>query len=208
MTKLLYCNINEVSDTNLKLLTESLPEFFKSEIKRYRNYIDVKSRVIGKLMLIHSLRETKSENLLDYWFRDKNNKPSIKSWFNFNISHSHDLVTFAYSDELIGIDIEKKVDFEYMHILPCLHNDEISFIKSGNSIDRFYEIWVKKEALLKADGVGITADLRNINVSLNFARFKDEMWYFHNVLDIPGYKFSLASKQQLCNISVRHFPIC
>jgi 4'-phosphopantetheinyl transferase len=88
----------------------------------------------------------------------------------FNMSHSSDISVLGFDpDSEIGVDVEKinqNVDYEVIarHFFT---QNEISYIyhEKGNAIRRFYEIWTRKEALLKALGIGITENL-NIEVSI------------------------------------------
>jgi 4'-phosphopantetheinyl transferase len=82
----------------------------------------------------------------------------------FNMSHSSDVSVIGFDPASeIGVDVEKineNVDYESIisHFFTC---NEISYIHSrrNESLRRFFEIWTRKEALLKALGIGITENL-------------------------------------------------
>jgi 4'-phosphopantetheinyl transferase len=51
---------------------------------------------------------------------------------------------------------------------PCAHPQERTHIEQLNAhakLEAFYEIWVTKESILKAAGVGLTEDLQDLSVS-------------------------------------------
>lgn len=92
---------------------------------------------------------------------DKYNKPWLEgnSLF-FNISHTRWAFTFAISQSSrVGVDLEKterNIDFETI-IKRFFCRSECEFIleSPGDSANRFFLLWTRKEALLKALGIGI-----------------------------------------------------
>lgn len=99
--------------------------------------------------------------------------PDIKRGnLNFNISHSHESAIYVVAyDRLVGIDIEhirSNRDIEQLaqrFFLP----GESAFIGSlppERRLEAFYSGWVRKEAYLKATGVGL-AGLEDVEVSIS-----------------------------------------
>jgi 4'-phosphopantetheinyl transferase len=98
------------------------------------------------------------------------NKPRLKgNSIFFNISHTRDSFVFAISERSeIGIDLEK-VDrnIDFMSIAKkFFSNDEYAFIlkKPEDSRNRFFLLWTRKEAVLKAMGTGIISSLSHVEV--------------------------------------------
>jgi len=131
--------------------------------------------------------------------KDKNNKPFIANEhndLNFNISHSGNkiLLTFDIDNRLLGIDVER-IDKQYEFkpvIKDYFTNEEQRFILEENSRDRFFQVWTRKEALMKALGTGLTDEIKNINVLTDFIKvdsktFKINTFQLHN-----NYLMSLA----------------
>ncbi|MFN3695212.1 MAG: 4'-phosphopantetheinyl transferase family protein, partial [Ignavibacterium sp.] len=94
-----------------------------------------------------------------------------RSGIHFNYSHSDDFLIFAVSKNIeVGIDIELVKDLPDLIDLAknYFSDSEFQHFHSlENKIDRinfFYKIWTRKEALLKAAGIGITDDLKSINL--------------------------------------------
>jgi phosphopantetheinyl transferase len=94
-------------------------------------------------------------------------KPSIQKYSRkmfFNLSHSSGVSVLAFDPEHeIGVDVEKTdAEFEYEPIVrQFFTQEEGQYIRQseGGSMKRFYEIWTRKEAYLKAVGAGITKGL-------------------------------------------------
>lgn len=91
---------------------------------------------------------------------------------HFNLSHSEDYIIYAFcfNDE-VGIDIEKiDPSINHLEISENYFTDiEIKYLKDSTDKDirakRFFRIWTRKEALLKALGIGLLLDLKKINVT-------------------------------------------
>jgi len=92
----------------------------------------------------------------------------------FNISHSHDLILIAITvEDPIGIDVEynnKKRSIERL-VETIFSPSEMKFfltLKSQREKEKtFFRCWTRKEAYLKAIGIGLRQDLTNISVDLN-----------------------------------------
>ncbi len=86
---------------------------------------------------------------------------------SFNISHSGNKVLVAVSNDPVGIDIEqvKNTELEMLAAAVFSSQELHLFRTAGNSSHMFYQLWTRKEALLKNVGVGLLDDLRSIDVS-------------------------------------------
>lgn len=104
--------------------------------------------------------------------RYKENKPFADNCF-VSISHSGDMVAICKSDNPVGIDIEF-IDRErdYKKIAKRFYQGKELDYVGDFSLERFYEIWTKKEAYAKIDGNGI------IEIHKGF-----------DVLSVDGYTF-------------------
>lgn len=110
-------------------------------------------------------------NPLEISFVNSNsNKPELKDNSTyFNITHTRDAFAFAINQDFyVGIDLEK-VDqqFDFTSIVKFYFNyEERDYIleSKDNASDRFYLLWTQKEALFKAIGSGILANLKDMIV--------------------------------------------
>ena len=90
-------------------------------------------------------------------------KPQIAAPFFFNASSSFDEVVFAFSAEReVGIDIERIREFSFENMITDHFTTERAEMILNAPIDQsthaFFREWVRKEAQLKALGLGIAAE--------------------------------------------------
>ena len=97
--------------------------------------------------------------------------------FNFNISHSGDMVVVAYGDSLVGVDVERMrcresdlkvakrcfLPEEYTFITDDEFNADLDGI-SYSTEERFFMVWTMKEAYLKYKGCGISVPMNSFCV--------------------------------------------
>ncbi len=84
-------------------------------------------------------------------------KPFIEGLpIHFNLSHTKAYAFIGFHSELsIGVDIEKRRDYDNFIKSSILHDKERNYIlNSKDPLDTFYQFWCAKEALLKALGTG------------------------------------------------------
>ena len=89
----------------------------------------------------------------------------------FNLSHSGEIIIYAVSlSNDVGIDIEI-LDSTINHLEIAKNyfsSKETLFLKNSKNqfeiISKFFRIWTRKEALLKAVGTGLLLDLKQIDV--------------------------------------------
>lgn len=144
---------------------------------------------------------------------DKNNKPFLKgNPLFFNISHSREAFAFAISQHSrVGIDLEKvNKDIDFVSVTKrffCSQESEFILETPGDSINRFFLLWTRKEALLKALGTGIITNFSRIEV-LKQKNILDRK-LFDNMIDdslfcdyfiyskkISDYYLSIAASQK------------
>lgn len=88
-----------------------------------------------------------------------NGKPFLNTGIVFNISHSLGfsalVVSNAYSN--IGIDIEVNRPYKYWERIARRYflKSEQEYCAENNRLERFWQIWVKKEAIVKCLGGSI-----------------------------------------------------
>src|SRR5271165_5507248 len=132
---------------------------------------------------------------------------------HFNLSHSGSLAIFAFNlDTEIGVDIEE--------LRPISHASEIAnrFFAPEESADfrrltgnadpeyepqLFFTCWTRKEAYVKAIGVGLDLPLDRFRVSLDprqppaLLRIDDDdpnCWCLHSIASIPGFLAAVACR--------------
>ncbi|GGE47188.1 4'-phosphopantetheinyl transferase [Pedobacter psychrotolerans] len=209
MVVIKYCNIDVIKDADISHYMNYLPSFMLKEVLRYKYDNDRKSRLLARLMLQESLTETSSTQSLKDWRRNANNKPFMVNWHAFNISHSSDVVVFAYTTgEAVGIDIEQKADVSYQDILNNFHPEEKQYINSSSDPKNcFYNLWVKKEALLKAIGIGVVNGLNDFTCINNSLSHQQRTWYLKELQIHPEYSCYLCLLDLEQDIMIREFKL-
>ena len=109
--------------------------------------------------------------------RNANGKPYVAGHpdFYFNISHAGEYVVLAYSEEPVGVDIERIREQNERVAKRCFTESENQFIfnretgdiseeKSNDINSRFYQLWTMKEAYLKLTGQGISVPLNSFEI--------------------------------------------
>jgi 4'-phosphopantetheinyl transferase len=103
----------------------------------------------------------------------------------------------------VGVDLEQvSVGFEWQGPASiAFHPNEQQFVQSGLiRPERFFRIWVRKEALLKATGVGLSDKLANISVADLDGTLRGEVrmpdgkkWFLVDGHADTGYAAALAA---------------
>ncbi len=145
---------------------------FNSDIYR-KTYISC--HALLRLILAAKLNMEPSDLSI---IKGSNNKPVLSSnQAYFNLSHTKDAFAFAISRDFhVGIDLEKiKQNINLRSIINKFFNvKEREYIldEEEESFNRFFLLWTRKEAFLKALGTGIIENLNQIIVSepVNFIK--------------------------------------
>lgn len=119
----------------------------------------------------------------------------------FNLTHSADMAACAISiDQELGVDIEKMGSESKEDLAKRFFSQtEHSLISEGSHesrITRFYQIWVRKEAILKATGKGLSTPLNQFSVSvepgLTHIELENKVWSLLPLSIHPDYQAALA----------------
>ncbi|WP_018969778.1 4'-phosphopantetheinyl transferase family protein [Rubritalea marina] len=109
--------------------------------------------------------------------KNRYSKPRLKgSELQFNVSHSGDYIVYAFTQHReLGIDIEKTTPNFASHRLATRYFSEAECQSLNNLTEKefsraFYAIWSRKEAYIKAIGMGLSADLKAFSVDHQSSR--------------------------------------
>ena len=145
-----FFNLKELDS----FLSDEKNKDYIEEITHNNNFINIqkKKEYIASFLL-------KKRFIKDIYFNEFD-KPLSKEIF-FNISHSHDLICLATSEDFdIGVDIEKNRPMNEKLSEYISNKEELDEIKKNNN---FFEIWTAKEAIVKAIGTGLNKKINTIN---------------------------------------------
>ncbi|HEX7140823.1 MAG TPA: 4'-phosphopantetheinyl transferase superfamily protein [Vicinamibacterales bacterium] len=102
--------------------------------------------------------------------RTEHGKPFLlESDLHFSLSHSHDFIAIAVAHAPVGIDVERiRPEVETSEIASrYFRPDEVQWIANQRQRDlAFFQLWTLKEAIIKADGRGLSLPLDEVCVDL------------------------------------------
>jgi 4'-phosphopantetheinyl transferase len=107
----------------------------------------------------------------------------INSELDFNISHSGEYIVCGISSTgKIGVDIEEIKEVPFEDFTDNFTQSEWRNIENGKTkIAGFYDYWTKKEAFLKAIGMGLNVPLNQIEILDNKILWENKEWFLHEV---------------------------
>jgi 4'-phosphopantetheinyl transferase len=128
------------------------------------------------------------------------------SSLTFSLSHSDSIAVLAVAHELpVGVDVEEVKPIEPEVAATHFSASELSDLSGlqGDAwLDGFYRCWTRKEAILKAEGVGLHRALDSFDVALLPARPVELLrtrvrflypWRLYDVSPAPGTIGALAT---------------
>lgn len=159
----------------------------KRRVDRFRFQDDKKRTVVGEMLARQSISEWCGVPKESIVFEiAEHGKPYAKGLnVEFNISHSADMVVCVVDDNPVGVDIEKirSVDLntakrifsknEIRYIFECIPDiEDYNHYLNYAVLQRFFELWTKKEAYGKLVGIGIDTEIKMNSYFKSL--FKDE----------------------------------
>jgi 4'-phosphopantetheinyl transferase len=205
---LYYTTISE--EHHGSVMTRHLKKFgmaYQDKIKRYRRWQDAQLSLLGKILLFEGSRDLFGKYYDETHLRfTKYNKPFFeKAGFQFNISHSGEIVICAFCEQgEIGIDIETVSDIKIEDFKPQMTENEWSRIAlSDNKSDTFFDYWTQKEAVIKAHGFGLSIPLRSFEIVSNVTVIQQEPFYLKEISVDKNYKCYVASNRYIENVFVK-----
>lgn len=132
--------------------------------------------------------------------------------FDFNISHSHGLITVALSKTLkLGIDAEKIRPLQRLNFKMVLSSQELNQIKKDPAL--FFELWSKKEAVVKAANTAGLSRMRHVTLQpeQQAAILDERTWHLKPMAELmkANNKFAvyLATSRLPDNVLVQAFEL-
>jgi 4'-phosphopantetheinyl transferase len=201
MTQILYSYICERNHNYL--LTNYLDGFsddFQKKILAYRRWQDSQLSLLGRLLLRHGLHQTSKNFVEEDLSYTLYSKPFLNNTTTkFNISHSGEIVVCVLSDRNdVGIDIEIIQDINIEGFESQMTNREWNnlFLNEDSRI-AFFDYWTQKEAVIKANGKGLSIPLKSFEVMNHYAKIEDDDFFVKEIFLDEKYKCHLAFKDKI-----------
>lgn len=163
-------NIRDLSDDSYIHYYSLMSENKKQQVDRFRFEDDKNRTVVGEMLARKAISEwcgVPEESII--FGTAEHGKPYAKDFnVEFNISHSADMVVCVVDDKPVGVDIEKIRPVDLNTAKRIFSNEEIEYIfgsvpdiedyndyLNDVALQRFFELWTKKEAYGKLVGIGL-----------------------------------------------------
>ena len=195
---ILYVKFNSPLPSHVQLhYLEQIPHDQAGRILKFRRWQDQHASLFGRLLLMKGLGHFGLGSLgisdLEY---TKYGKPYLKGNVNFNIAHSNEYALCAFVEKgEIGVDIEYiEQDINIRDFEMVFSDREMNeILESDNPVETFYFYWSLKESVIKADGRGLSAPVKEIILNENTAMLEHKLFHVRRINLDPRYKASIAS---------------
>lgn len=150
-------------------------------------------------------------------------KPAIENddQWQFNLSHSNGWVALAVRQQVpVGVDIEVQRDRKDVQGLAerFFSQSEADLLRACDDAERqslFYQLWVAKEAILKAHGVGIAHYLNQVRLNVQDTQVRieslpesfgdDQNWHLQILIPAKNTLLAIASPAPVTEVNL--FPV-
>lgn len=197
MVYIFYTRLSGKLDMNsFNYYLDQLPEALQLKISRYRHWQDAHRSLLGKVLLMKGLHTL---GLTGYSMRNLKftafERPYFDDLVDFNIAHSGKFIVCALSlTNKIGIDVEEVKPIELGDFEANFSEEEwMKIFADDDKYRGFYKFWTKKEAFLKAIGMGLNVPLREAEVLEDKIEWKDQVWFLQEIELDNEYVFHLSS---------------
>ena len=182
------------SEEERKAAFLKMPKMISDKIMTNNDLLTQQLKLKGKLQLLRLLETFRLSYTLDRLCFTNSNRPYFHSDFDFNISHSGDIVICGgLKNGRIGIDIEKIKPLDINLFENYFSSDEWHIVKkSKNDLSSFYRFWTRKEALAKAIGLGVLEEFSSLEVINDVVETNGCRFYLHELSINEGYIASMA----------------
>lgn len=193
---------------------KELPKIKQKQVKRLRQQNDQLLSLAGLQLLKIGISEVSGKLFtLDQLRFPEKAKPFLAGNIDFNISHSGDVVCCVISDSTkVGIDLELQ-----RNVTPATMNKFLD--ESVDSLDntpnksmkyRFFDIWTKNEAIIKAANHGSIYNMHDIQHEKAGGYYQNHFWYTYPVDIVPAddnneYTCHIACSEQIDVNDIKYF---
>ncbi len=183
------------SPTLLEGLLARLPAPMRQSITQLKRWEDRQRSLAGKLLLDRALGLLGRPSSLDDVVLTPFNKPVINGELYFNISHSGNyVVCCATKNHPVGIDVELMVALNIHEFRSQMTDSEWRRVEGSEDPRReFYKYWTDKEAVIKANGKGLSIPLKEFEIIDGQTVIENCVWFVSTVDLDERYSCSIAS---------------
>lgn len=198
----IFDRLDQYTDEAYEAHLASLPIWRREKALQYKKFDDRKRSVLAFVLLQRALREEYGITEIPEFVYNEFGKPSFSNLpIHFSLSHCKDAVACAVSDYNIGIDVESVMPYNPDMARRVCTADELKMLEQSSNKDvEFIKLWTVKEAISKYEGMGLSLQFAEIDVSkyavhtnmfkskkpvLSIASDRDSKIFSQNLLTIP-----------------------
>lgn len=181
--RIFLADINDITEEHINFVSEAR----RQKAERLKKPDDKKRCIAGGLLIKHFFD---GANITENEF----GKPVADNGMYFNISHSGKYVMFAISDCEIGCDIEqiKYVKADKTGKIVFCQNEMEKIRSADDKLKVFFDLWTKKESLLKCIGEGFHRKAKSVDTSSGVYRENGKCFYM-KTWNFSDYTMSVCS---------------
>jgi 4'-phosphopantetheinyl transferase len=194
------------------LNAEEIARADRFRFPHHRQYF-IAGRAILRLIL-SSYLQIPAEKLI-FSYQDYGKPYLAQNDLQFNVSHSHAYAVYAITPvHRIGVDLEKVED----HYADGVANrcfsaweyQQLACLSAPERVQGFYRIWSRKEALIKALGLGLSFPINSFSVPIDEPCISPALlfngtcdWHLQSFHSINGFVSAFATQQSVQRL--KHF---
>ena len=179
-----FDNMEQCTEEEVQRLLPLVPAQRREQALRYKHTLG-RFCCLKSWLMVKGLMDEGISGLAGEWEYNEYGKPNIKGGLHFSISHCKAGIAVAVDDQPIGIDIEAIRHADEELIERVMNEQERKQIKTDRDFTR---LWTGKEAVVKAQGVGISSFEQ-----LQKVLAENEEWIVESV-EKENYIYSIAHK--------------
>jgi 4'-phosphopantetheinyl transferase len=169
------------------------------EVQEY--YQEIKSEAkqeetkLAYFFLLDKVRDSSpSEDLKIGW--TEKGKPFFENTeLKFNLTHSEAFIGLIIGKDEVGIDIQITRPVNRSVLERITNQEEINAYDSG--VINFFQLWTRKEAVLKMTGDGLSAGASNVPVLQNQGEFNNQKYVWQDFSFTNNIYAAFATKERV-----------
>ncbi len=186
-----YADVSEISVNE-----NEISEYRKNRISLIKSEAARKQSLAAEVALISLAKKLELTDVFPLEYKaDENGKPYFadRQDVHFSLSHSGDIAVCAMAKSPVGVDVQE-IKTPNMKLAEKYFTENELKTNDG-SRDWFMRIWARKEAVLKAEGTGISLGLSKIDVSCDNVVLNGEKYYVQDIaIQDKSYCMAVAVK--------------
>jgi len=189
---------------SLEDIIAQLPDYMRNRALRYKSKQTALNFIQGRLLLSHGIGHLGLDAEVSSLSYADSGKPYLPH-LAFNISHSHHLAVCAFSSAgAIGIDVESKTEKHLPHLKHNFTDQEWDVIQQDpNHPDLFYQLWCRKESIIKATGKTLSfLHQIQLNSFANHCQVEGQTWHLRDLDLLDNYFGSICTQQTPASIDL------